>query len=147
MTTVRQLLNQKGRDAWSIDPNESVYQAIKQMADKNVGSLLVMEHGALVGIITERHYARCVVLQGKTSPTTPVRNIMGRAVVSVGLDETVDDCMSIMTDFRVRHLPVLQERRPIGVLSIGDLVKCIIEGQRHTIQHLEQYIHGHAALA
>ena len=145
MTTVKQLLDDKGYDVWSIHSARSVYDAIKLMAEKDTGALLVVEKGMMLGIITERDYARSVALKGRTSPETPVWEIMTYPVLSVGLSDTIETCMTLMTEKRVRHLPVVREGRPIGMLSIGDLVKSIISEQRHTIRHLQGYICGHAA--
>jgi CBS domain-containing protein len=147
MTTVRQLLDQKGSNIWSIPPDATVFAAIAKMAEKDVGSLVVMEGEELVGIITERHYARNVVLKGKASPATPVRDIMERHVVIAQPEQTVDECMAIMTEGRVRHLPVFEGKKPIGIVSIGDLVKSIIGEQKFVIVQLEQYIHGERATA
>ena len=147
MTTVRQLLDQKGRNIWSIHPDATVFEAVAKMAEKDVGSLVVMEGDEIVGIITERHYARNVILKGKTSPATPVRDIMERQVVIVRPEQSVDQCMAIMTEQRVRHLPVFEGKKPIGILSIGDLVKSIIGDQKFIIIQLEQYIHGERATA
>ena len=146
MTTLSQLMAQKGHALWSIHPEESVFDAIKGMANKDIGALLVMQGGQLVGIVTERHYARIVVLKGKTSPDTTVRQIMEHHVVSVGPEDTVDECMELMTERRVHYLVVVRNGRPIGLLSIGDLVKSIISEQRFTIGHLEHYIHGQMAV-
>jgi CBS domain-containing protein len=142
MTTVRQLLDQKGRNIWSIHPDATVFEAIAKMAEADVGSLAVMEGEELVGIITERHYARNVVLKGKTSPATPVRDIMGRHVVIAESGQSVDECMAVMSEERVRHLPVFEGKKLIGIVSIGDLVKSIIGDQKFVIVQLEQYIHG-----
>ena len=142
MTTVRQLLDQKGRNIWSIHPDAAVFDAIAKMAEKDIGSLVVMEGEELVGIITERHYARNVVLKGKTSPATPVRDIMERHVVIAQPEQSVDQCMAVMSERRVRHLPVFEGKIPIGIVSIGDLVKSIIGDQKFVIVQLEQYIHG-----
>lgn len=142
MTMIHQLLKTKGHDFYSVGPDESVYAAIKLMADKDVGSLLVMDGDKLVGIITERHYARDVMLKGRTSPQTPVRDIMETDVVCVGPHETVDGALEVMTHERVRHLPVLNGEKIIGIVSIGDLVKNIIDDQRFTIDQLEGYING-----
>lgn len=147
MTTVRQLLDQKGSTVWSIHPDATVFAAIAKMAEKDIGSLVVMEGDELVGIITERHYARNVVLKGKASPATPVRDIMERHVVIAQPEQTVDECMAIMTEGRVRHLPVFEGAKPIGIVSIGDLVKSIISEQKFVIVQLEQYIHGERATA
>jgi CBS domain-containing protein len=142
MTTVRQLLDQKGRKLWSIHPDATVFDAIAKMAEKDIGSLVVMDRDELVGIITERHYSRNVILKGKTSPTTPVRDIMERHVVVARPEQSVDQCMALMSEKRVRHLPVFEGKKPIGIVSIGDLVKSIIGDQKFTIDQLEHYIHG-----
>jgi len=142
MTTVRQLLDQKGRNIWSIHPDATVFDAIAKMADKDVGSLVVMDGDELIGIITERHYARNVVLKGKASPAMPVREIMERHVVIARPEESVEQCMVLMTEKRIRHLPVFEGEKPIGILSIGDLVKSIIGDQKFTIDQLEHYIRG-----
>ena len=143
MTTVRQLLDQKGKTVWSIGPDATVFDAVAKMAEKDVGSLLVMDGDKLVGIITERHYARKVVLKGKTSPTIPVRDIMESEVMVALPEQSVEECMAIMTDKHVRHLPVIRGDKPIGILSIGDLVKSIISDQKFVIDQLEHFIHGH----
>lgn len=142
MTTVRQLVDQKGRHVWSIDPDSTVFDAVKKMADKDVGSLVVMEGEKIRGIITERHYARNVVLKGKTSPATPVRDIMETDVIIARPDYTVERCMALMSDKRIRHLPVLDRGTLVGIVSIGDLVKSIIGDQKFMIDQLEHYIHG-----
>ena len=142
MTTVRQLLDQKGREILSIDPSATVFDAVAKMAEKDVGSLVVMDDDEIVGMITERHYARNVVLKGKTSPATPISDIMEKNVVVVQPEQSVEECMAIMTDKRVRHLPVVDGEKLIGVISIGDLVKSVISDQKFTIGQLEHYIHG-----
>ena len=142
MKTVADLLRDKGNEVYSVDSDVSVFDAIKQMADRQVGSLLVMEQEKLVGIFTERHYARRVVLEGKSSPEIPVRDIMEKRVVCVTPEKTIEECMAIMTDKRVRHLPVLDHKKLVGIVSIGDLVKYIIADQKFTIEQLEHYIHG-----
>ncbi|MFZ2156716.1 MAG: CBS domain-containing protein [Bradyrhizobium sp.] len=142
MTLVRQLLDHKGRKIWSIHPDATVFDAVAKMAEKDVGSLVVMEGDKLVGIITERHYARNVVLKGKTSPATPVRDIMERRVVIARPEQTVEQCMALMSDKRVRHLPVFEGKRLVGIVSVGDLVKSIIGDQKFTIDQLVHYIHG-----
>src|ERR1700693_3712058 len=142
MATIRQVLDKKGHEVFSVGLDETVYDSIKKMADKNVGSLVVMEGNKLIGIISERHYARNVVLKGKASPTTPVRDIMERRVVCVQPETTIEQCMALMSDKRVRHLPVLEEKSVIGIVSIGDLVKSIISHQKFVIEQLEHYIHG-----
>ena len=137
MTTIRQLLEEKGSDVWAIDPDDSVFNAVTDMADKDVGGLLVMEGDEVVGIITERDYTRNVILKGKTSAETPVREIMTADVIFASPDQTVLDCLDIMTEARVRHLPVKDKDRLVGLVSIGDLVKRIIADQRATIQALQ----------
>ena len=140
--TVLQLLNQKDRTISSIHPDATVFDAITKMAENNIGSLLVMDGEELVGIITERDYTRNVVLKGHLPPTTPVREIMERRVIFVLPEQTVEQCMALMSDKRVRHLPVLDGKKPIGIISIGDLVKSIIGDQKFMIDQLEHYIHG-----
>src|SRR5450830_288601 len=142
MTMVRQLLDQKGRKIWSIHPDATVFDAVAKMAEKDVGSLVVMDGDELVGIITERHYARNVVLKGKTSPATPVRDIMERHVVIARPEQSVDQCMALMSEKRVRHLPVFEGKKPIGIVSIGDPVKSKTGDQEFMIDQLEHYIHG-----
>lgn len=142
MTCVRHLLARKGGEIWSIGPADTVFDAIKKMADKNVGSLVVIEDGRLVGIITERHYARNVVLKGRASPKTRVGEIMEPNVVYVRPDHTVEQCMALMTSKMVRHLPVIEDENLLGIVSIGDLVKSIIRDQKFVIEQLEHYISG-----
>lgn len=142
MKTVSQLLQGKGGNVWSVSPESSVFDALKQMAEKNCGALLVMAGGKLLGILSERDYARKVILLGKSSHELAVSEIMSDDVVCVGLAQTVDDCMALMSNNRIRHLPVLEGGRIIGVLSVGDLVKAVIEEQQQTIQQLESYIHS-----
>ena len=142
MTTIRQLLDKKGHEVFSVGPEETVYDAIKKMAEKNVGSLVVMEGNQLIGIITERHYARNVVLKGRASPATKVRDIMETKVVYARPDQSVEECMAIMTEKIVRHLPVIEQGNVVGMISIGDLVKDIISGQKFIIEQLVHFIHG-----
>ncbi len=142
MATVRQILDAKGHDVATIGPDATVYNAIKKLADENIGSLVVMDDGKIVGIVTERDYARNVILKGKKSPTTLVRDIMSTRVVSVGLEHSVEECMAVMTDKAIRHLPVLESKRLVGMVSIGDLVKSIIGDQKFIIEQLEHYISG-----
>jgi CBS domain-containing protein len=140
MITVRQLLTKKDQTISSIHPDATVFDAITKMAENNIGSLVVMDGEELVGIITERDYTRNVVLKGKTSPTTPVREIMERRVIFVVPEQTVEQCMALMSDKRVRHLPVLEGKKVIGIVSIGDLVKSIISDQKFIIEQFEHYI-------
>jgi CBS domain-containing protein len=142
MATIRQLLDKKGHEVLSVEPDETVYDSIKKMADKNVGSLVVMEGDKLVGIMTERHYARNVFLKGRSSPTTPVRDIMETNVVFVRPDQSVEECMAIMTEKAVRHLPVIDQGNVVGIISIGDVVKDMISDQTFVIEQLVQFIHG-----
>jgi CBS domain-containing protein len=142
MTTVRQLLDGKGRALFTIEPEDPVLEAIRMMADHHVGALLVMRGTELAGIVSERDYARKVVLLGRSSAETPVWQIMSTPVVTVSLDNSVQDCMRLMTERRIRHLPVVDGGRIVGMISIGDLVKAVIEEQQQTIEQLESYIHS-----
>ena len=142
MKTVAQLLRGKGQDVLSVAPEASVFDALTVMADKNVGALLVVEGGRLVGIFSERDYARKVILKGKASKEIAVREIMTSHVLYVRPEQTIDDCMALMTDKRVRHLPVLEHDRLVGVISIGDVVKAIIAEQEFMIEQLQNYITG-----
>lgn len=142
MTTVKQVLDKKGNEVWTIHPDDSVFHALEEMASKNVGALVAVENETPVGIFTERHYARNVFLKGRSSPTTLVRDVMRTDVVFVRPDQMVDQCMAIMTEKRVRHLPVLHEEKLIGIVSIGDLVKSIIDQKEFTIEQLGNYISG-----
>ncbi len=142
MTTVRKLLEEKGYDVWSVHPDDTVLDAIQKMANKSVGALVVIKDDKPVGIFTERHYARNVFLKGKSSPKTPVREIMTTRVVCARPEQTVEECMAVMTEKHVRHLPVLDEDRLVGIVSIGDLVKSVIADQKFTIEQLEHYIRG-----
>jgi CBS domain-containing protein len=142
MKTVRSLLQVKGYDVWTIAPDASVYEALRVMADKNVGALLVLEGDKLAGVISERDYARKVVLKGRSSVDTSVRDIMTADVVSVRPDQTVEECMALMTDKHIRHLPVIADDQLIGLISIGDVVKSIITEQGFMIEQLTSYIAG-----
>lgn len=142
MSTIKQILDTKGYAVWSIHPQESVFVAIQQMAEKEVGALVVLEGEAVVGIISERDYARKVVLKGRSSRDTTVQDIMTPDVIYVHLDQSIEECMSIVTERRIRHLPVLDSGRLVGIISIGDLVKVIIAEQQFIIEQLEHYISG-----
>lgn len=142
MALVKQVLTRKGRTVYSIEPDQPVLEAIRLMAQYGIGALLVMQGTQLVGVISERDYARKVLLKGRASSDTAVRDIMSSPVLTVHPDQSVRECMQIMTDQRVRHLPVLEQQRVIGVVSIGDLVRTVVEEQQQTIEQLEQYIHG-----
>jgi len=141
MITVAELLNRKGHNVETIGPDATVYDAIKRMADLDIGALVVMDGGRVIGVMTERDYARNVFLQGKSSPSTPVREAMADEVLSVGRQERTRDCMAIMTGKRTRHLLVIEGGELLGILSIGDLVRSIVAEQDMTIDQLEQYIH------
>lgn len=142
MKLVKHLLDAKGRHVIAISPDSSVFEAIKIMADKSIGSLVVMEDEKLAGIVTERDYARKVIVKGRSSKSTWVAEIMTTDVVTTSSAETVDKCMAVMTELRIRHLPVLEDNRVIGMISIGDLVQAIIADQKEEIEHLEHYISG-----
>jgi CBS domain-containing protein len=140
--TVSRILERKGSSIWSIAPEAMVYDAIKLMAQKNVGALMVLENNTLVGIISERDYTRKVILQGKSSKETPVGEIMTKELVTAEPNDNIAECMRIMTERRVRHLPVLERSKIIGIVSIGDLLKWVISAQDAAIDHLEKYITG-----
>ncbi len=140
MTTVQQLLDAKGREIHSVHPDDTVLDALKIMEFKNVGGVLVIEGDALVGIFTERDYARDVFLKGRASPKTPIREVMKTNLICVTPDETVEACMVLMTDKHIRHLPVLENEQLVGLISIGDIVKSIIDDQKHTIEQLQSFI-------
>ncbi|MCP2091061.1 UNVERIFIED_ORG: CBS domain-containing protein [Paraburkholderia sediminicola] len=144
MTSVAQLLKTKPNNTtvFTVGADDSVYDAIKLMAEKGIGALVVTDGDSIAGIVTERDYARKVVLMDRSSKATPVRDIMSKAVRFVRPDQTTDDCMALMTERRMRHLPVIENERLVGMVSIGDLVKNIIAEQQFTIQQLEFYIHG-----
>ena len=137
---VKTILDTKGHEFWSVGPQTSVYDAVRLMAEKEVGSVLVLENGKVQGIVTERDYARKVVLEGKTSPATPVAEIMTAQVLCTHPEQTIEEAMALMTEKRVRHLPVLVDGQITGVVSIGDLVKAVISEQQFLIQQLESYI-------
>lgn len=141
MQTVRQLLNEKAPHAViSVSPDSTVYQALQVMAEHEIGAVLVMERGEVIGILSERDYARRIVLQGRTSVTTPVREIMTQRVVYVQPEHSVDECMALMTERHIRHLPVLEDGLVIGLISIGDLVRATIAEQQFVIDQLLHYI-------
>jgi CBS domain-containing protein len=142
MTTIRHVLDKKGHDVTFIHPDGSVFDALRLMAEHNIGSLVVLEDDKLVGIIAERHYAREIVLKGKTSQGTLVRDIMSTKVICTRPDQSVEECMAVMTARAVRHLPVLEHGRVVGIISIGDMVNSVIGDQKFTIEQLEHYIHG-----
>ena len=142
MTIVKHVLDKKGHGVHSIPPDASVFDALKVMAENDIGSLVVLDGDKLVGLITERHYAREIVLKGRTSPQTLVRDIMTTKVTFARPDQSVDECMALMTMRTVRHLPVLEGGRLIGLVSIGDMVNSIIHDQKFLIEELEHFIHG-----
>ncbi|WP_036139996.1 CBS domain-containing protein [Luteibacter sp. 9135] len=142
MQQVRHLLEGKGKAVFAVAPEASVYDAVRQMAEKNVGALVVMQGDTLVGIVSERDYARKVILKDRSSRDTPVAEIMTASVITVSVDATVDECMRLCTDGRLRHLPVIDGEAMVGIVSIGDLVKAVISEQKETINQLESYITG-----
>ncbi len=140
MGKVRDILKTKGKAVFSVEPTIMVYQAIEQMCDKNIGGLLIVENGNLVGIFTERDYARKLILKGKSSKDTPINELMTKNPITVTPDNTIEECMNIMSGKRIRHLPVVEDNHLTGMISIGDVVKHIIEEQKSIIEHLEHYI-------
>ena len=142
MKTVKQILDSKGRNVWTIGPDDSVFDAIKMMSEKEIGALPVMENEKLAGIITERDYARKVILKGKMSQETPVRQVMTTSVLCAQPKQTTEECMALMSDKRIRHLPVCDGDQVAGIISIGDLVKAVITEQKFIIEQLEHYISG-----
>lgn len=148
MHTVKELLREKGSQVYSIAPQTTVYEALELMAAKNIGSLVVIEHAHVVGMFTERDYARKVILQGRSSKTTTVSELMTTDVLYVSPDDTIENCMALMTDKRLRHLPVMENGKLAGVVSIGDVVRVIISEREFTIRELERYITGgHSSVA
>ena len=139
---VKEILNQKGRDIFSVEPNDTVYNAIAKMAEYNIGALLVMSGNKLDGIISERDYRNKVILEGRTSKTTPVKDIMSDKVVCVNPTDSVNLCMQLMTEKKIRHLPVVDGEKVVGVISIGDVVKTVIANQKVEIDSLRNYIGG-----
>lgn len=142
MATIKHVLMHKGREVQQIQPDAPVIEALRLMATHNIGALVVSDGAHLAGIVTERDYARKIVLRGRTSLETPVREIMSTAVICARLDQSVEECMAIMTARAVRHLPVIEHKRVVGIVSIGDLVKSVIEDKQFIIEQLEHYIHG-----
>lgn len=142
MKLVSDILNDKGGQVWSVKPADTVYDSLRLMADKGIGALLVMDDDKLVGIVTERDYARKVILEGKSSKTSAIAEIMTTRVLCVSPDRTADECMALMTDKRSRHLPVVDHKRVVGIISIGDLVKAVISEQQVLIDQLQNYITG-----
>jgi CBS domain-containing protein len=142
MRSVKDILQEKGTQVYTISPDAKVYEALQMMADKNVGALMVTEGDTTVGLISERDYARKIVLKGKLSKDVPVREIMTADMIRIGPDDDVEYCMELMTDKRVRHLPVFKKDQLIGIISIGDIVKAIIEHKEEIIEQLENYIKG-----
>ena len=143
MKYVRDVLQKKGNDIWSVAPDTPVYKALQLMSEKNCGAVLVLDQETLVGILSERDYARKVILKGKSSKNTPVEEIMSQRVVCIQPDNTIDECMALMTEKRVRHLPVLKgEKALVGLISIGDVIKEVISEQEFIIHQLESYIKG-----
>ena len=140
MKTVRDILMVKGRDVWTVDLDATVFEALSRMAEKEIGALMVMDGPRLVGIISERDYARKIVLLGRTSPNTLVKEIMTSHVVYTHLEQPIEECMALVTEKRIRHLPVIDEGKLVGVISIGDLVKSIISDQQFIIEQLVRYI-------
>lgn len=140
--TVYQILEQKGTEVFSVLPSTTVYEALANMSEKNIGAILVMEDNLMLGILSERDYARKVVLKGKSSKETFVNEIMAHKVITVNPEDDSDYCMELMYTKKIRHLPVVEDNRVIGIISIGDVVKSIIDLQKETIQHLDSYISG-----
>ncbi len=144
MKLVRHILKTKGRAAWSIGPDEPVYAALQVMAEKNVGALVVMKDGKVAGIVSERDYARKIALKGKNSRETLVREIMTSPAICVTSDRTVEQCLALMTDKHIRHLPVVDDDQLVGLVSVGDLVKSVISSQKELILQLENFIQEYA---
>ena len=142
MKSVKDILDSKGHDVWTVRPDDTVFDSLQLMADKGVGALLVLDGSKLVGIVTERDYARKVILEGKSSRDSSVAEVMTKHVLCVSPERTIEECMALMTDKRARHLPVLDHKELIGVVSIGDLVKAMIHEQKVLIDQLQHYISG-----
>ena len=139
---IKEILKVKGNDIWSIEPAASVYDAVSLMAEKAIGALVVLEDKKLVGIISERDYARNIILKGRSSKSTQVKDIMTTRVLYAHPEQTINECMAMMTEKHIRHLPIMEEGELLGLISIGDIVKSIIAQQQYTIEQLEQYISG-----
>ncbi len=139
---VRDILKSKGGEVWSTSPKDTVYEAIGLMGEKNIGALVAVEDGAVIGVLSERDYSRKVVLQGRTSRDTLVGEILSRPAVTVSSKDSIERCMQLMTEHRIRHLPVVDDDRLIGLISMGDLVRWVMESQKHTILQLQGYISG-----
>lgn len=143
MITVRQLMDMRSDNtAWSVTPKDSVYKALELMADKNVGAVLVVENGQMVGIFTERDYARKIILMGRTSLDTPVEDIMTKDMVTIDTEQTIEECLALMTKYRIRHLPTIEHGRLIGMVSMRDVVDAIISKKQDMIDNLENFIMG-----
>lgn len=142
MHSIRQILDEKGSEIWSVGPDDTVFDAIRQMAERGIGALLVLDGNRLTGVLSERDYARKVILEGRKSRETQVREIMTPKVVTIGPTDTAESGLALMTRHRIRHLPVVENNRIIGVISIGDLVNAVIDDQQHLIEQLEHYIAG-----
>lgn len=142
MLTVRSVLNTKPKDLWSIDPHSTAYEALRIMADKDIGALLVINEGKLVGIFSEKDYARKVILEGKSSKETSVGELMTRKVYSISTDKPIEECMALMTATRSRHIPVFEKDQLVGIVALGDIVNAIISEQKVIIHDLENYIRG-----
>lgn len=146
MKLIKHILEAKGKDTWTITPDEPVYDALELMADKNIGALVVAKDGQVIGVISERDYARKVILKGKSSRETLVSEIMTSPAICVTPDKTVEQCLALMTDKHIRHLPVVDDGKLVGVVSVGDLVKSIIDSQKELIRQLENFIQEHSSL-
>lgn len=142
MNTVRDILQAKGNDIWSVTPETSVFDALQLMSEKNIGAVPVLQAGRIVGIFSERDYARKLILHGKSSKETQVQTVMSKRVYTANLDTNIQECMTLMTEKHIRHIPVVLDGKPAGMVSIGDVVKCIIEDQAFMINQLEKYITG-----
>jgi len=142
MKAIKEILSTKGHEIWSVEPDNTVFDAVRLMAEKRVGALLVMDGERLVGIVTERDYARKTVLENRSSRDSPVKEIMTKRVLCVTPERSLDECMALMTDKRARHLPVVENKRVVGMISIGDLVKAMISEQQILIEQLQHYISG-----